>query len=136
MKAFPITAALERGKYVLRVDVMPGHYLYRDRFELSIGGRVLANLSLPKKQDETGSEFRRVEIYDQPLQLVAASPARRGGLKLSIRAARKKPGLLPADHADVPARRRRQGSGGGGRRQYQFQTAIPQARESVRMSDE
>ena len=82
-EAFPITAALERGKYVLRVDVMPGHYLYRDRFELSAGGRALANLSLPKGKMKQDPNFGRVEIYDQPLQLVAASPAAAAGeLKL------------------------------------------------------
>lgn len=82
-EAFPITAALERGKYVLRVDVMPGHYLYRDRFELSSGGRALANLALPKGKMKQDPNFGRVEIYDQPLQLVVASPAATAGeLKL------------------------------------------------------
>ncbi len=82
-EAFPITAALERGKYVLRIDVMPGHYLYRDRFELAAGGRAFASLALPKGKMKQDPNFGRVEIYDQPLQLAVAAPAAAAGeLKL------------------------------------------------------
>ena len=112
-EAFPITAALERGRYVLRVDVMPGHYLYRDRFELSIGGRVLANLSLPKGKMKQDPNFGRVEIYDHPVQLAAAVPAAAGELKLVYQGCSEEAGVCyppttrtfrpPADGKEVGA---------------------------------
>ncbi|MCC7069074.1 MAG: protein-disulfide reductase DsbD N-terminal domain-containing protein [Burkholderiales bacterium] len=75
-QAFPITAAIERGKMVLRFDVQPGHYLYRDRFELAMGGHSLASLPLPRGRMKQDPNFGRVEVYEQPMQL--SVPATQG----------------------------------------------------------
>lgn len=98
---------------MLRVDVMPGHYLYRDRFELSVGGRVLANLSLPKGKMKQDPNFGRVEIYDHPVQLAAAVPAAAGELKLVYQGCSEEAGVCyppttrtfrpPADGKEVGA---------------------------------
>lgn len=83
-EAFATTAALERGKYVLRIDVLPGHYVYRDRFEFSAGGRALANVSLPKGKMKQDPNFGRVEIYEQPVQIALPTSPAGGAQELKL----------------------------------------------------
>ncbi len=47
-EAFPVTASFVGGKLALQVDVMPGHYLYRDRFEFRVDGKDVGPVVMPK----------------------------------------------------------------------------------------
>lgn len=71
--AFATVASLEPGKIVVAFDVLPGHYLYRDRFEVQANGQVIAAISLPKGKIKTDPNFGRVEVYEQPFTLSAAT---------------------------------------------------------------
>ena len=46
--AFPVLAAFESGKFVFKFDVLPGHYLYKDRFEVQANGQAITKISLPR----------------------------------------------------------------------------------------
>jgi thiol:disulfide interchange protein DsbD len=72
-EAFPVTASLAAGKITVNFDVLPGHYLYRDRFELQANGQPTAALVLPKGKIKNDPNFGRVEVYEQPLVLSAAA---------------------------------------------------------------
>ena len=71
--AFATAAALEAGKIVVKFDVVPGHYLYRDRLEVEVNGRVISALILPKGKLKTDPNFGRVEVYEQPFVLSVAT---------------------------------------------------------------
>ena len=71
--AFATMATLESGKIVVKFDVLPGHYLYRDRFEVQANGQVLSAIKLPKGKVKTDPNFGRVEVYEQPFALSAAT---------------------------------------------------------------
>ncbi len=71
--AFPVMAAFESGKFVVKFDVLPGHYLYKDRFELQANGQAIAKLSLPAGKLKVDPNFGRVEVYEQPMSLSAAT---------------------------------------------------------------
>jgi thiol:disulfide interchange protein len=71
--AFATVAALEPGKIVVKFDVLPGHYLYRDRFELMANGQAISVLALPKGKVKLDPSFGRVEVYEQPFVLSAAT---------------------------------------------------------------
>ncbi len=71
--AFATVAALEPGKIVVKFDVLPGHYLYRDRFEVQANGQVISAMVLPKGKVKTDPTFGRVEVYELPFALSAAT---------------------------------------------------------------
>ncbi len=71
--AFATVAALEPGKIVVKFDVLPGHYLYRDRFEVQANGQVLSAIKLPKGKVKMDPNFGRVEVYEQPFVLSATT---------------------------------------------------------------
>ena len=58
---------------MFKLDVMPGHYLYRDRFEVQANGIAIAKLSLPKGKVKNDPNFGRVEVYEQPMSFSAAT---------------------------------------------------------------
>ena len=71
--AFPVVAAFELGKFVVKFDVLPGHYLYKDRFEMQANGQALTKISLPSGKIKTDPTFGRVEVYEQPMSVSAAT---------------------------------------------------------------
>ena len=71
--AFATVATLEPGKIVVKFDVVPGHYLYRDRFEVQANGQVISTIVLPKGKVKTDPNFGRVEVYEHPFVLSAAT---------------------------------------------------------------
>ena len=71
--AFATVAALQRGKFVVNFDVLPGHYLYRDRFEVQANGHIVSAVKLPKGKVKMDPNFGRVEVYEQPFTLSAAT---------------------------------------------------------------
>lgn len=71
--AFATVAALEPGKIVVKFDVLPGHYLFRDRFEVQANGQVVSAIKLPKGKIKMDPNFGRVEVYEQPFALSAAT---------------------------------------------------------------
>lgn len=83
--AFTALAALEPGKIVVKFDVLPGHYLYRDRFEVQANGQVLSAIMLPKGKVKLDPTFGRVEVYEQPFVLsVATKQTREIELKMTF----------------------------------------------------
>ena len=71
--AFATVAALQPGKIVVTFEVLPGHYLYRDRFEVQANGQVISAIVLPKGKLKVDPNFGRVEVYEQPFALSAAT---------------------------------------------------------------
>ena len=71
--AFPVVAAFESGKFVVKFDVLPGHYLYKDRFEVQANGQAIAKISLPAGKIKVDPNFGRVEVYEQAMSLSAAT---------------------------------------------------------------
>lgn len=69
--AFASVAAFEPGKFVVKIDVLPGHYLFRDRFELQANGQSISKIVLPKGKIKQDPTFGRVEVYEQPMSLSA-----------------------------------------------------------------
>lgn len=69
--AFTALAAMstQPGKITFKFDVQPGHYLFRDRFEVLLNGQVVAALNLPKGKIKNDPNFGRVEVYEQPMAL-------------------------------------------------------------------
>lgn len=72
-EAFPVTASIAAGKITVKFDVLPGHYLYRDRFEVLANGQPAGALTLPKGKIKNDPNFGRVEVYEQPLTVSAAT---------------------------------------------------------------
>lgn len=71
-EAFATTASLIDGAIALRIDVMPGHYLYANRFEVRVDGapanelqRNLQSGGKPKQDPQ----FGRVFVYEKPLMV-------------------------------------------------------------------
>jgi thiol:disulfide interchange protein len=81
--AFAARASFEPGKFVLKLDVMPGHYLYRDRFEVEANGQPVAKLMLPSGKIKNDPNFGRVEVYEQPMSFSAAT-ALTGATELTV----------------------------------------------------
>ena len=71
--AFPVVAAFESGKFVFKFDVLPGHYLYKDRFDVQANGQAITKISLPAGKIKVDPTFGRVEVYEQPMSLSAAT---------------------------------------------------------------
>jgi thiol:disulfide interchange protein len=71
--AFATEAALLPGKIVVKFDVVPGHYLYRDRFEVQANGQVISVIGLPKGKLKVDPHFGRVEVYETPFVLSVAT---------------------------------------------------------------
>jgi thiol:disulfide interchange protein len=68
--AFATTASLIDGAITFRIDVMPGHYLYANRFDVSLDGATATELQRnlqsggKPKQDP---QFGRVFVYEKPV---------------------------------------------------------------------
>jgi thiol:disulfide interchange protein len=81
-EAFAATASLTDGNISVRFDVLPGHYLFRDRFEFrrDDGGAQLidAFAQLPAAAGKTKKDpsFGDVKVFEQPLTLNAGHTAR------------------------------------------------------------
>lgn len=71
--AFPVVAAFESGKFVVKFDVLPGHYLYKDRFEIQANGQPIEKIALPAGKIKVDPNFGRVAVYEQPMSLSAAT---------------------------------------------------------------
>ncbi len=71
--AFATEAAFEPGRFVVKFDVLPGHYLYRDRFEVLANGEAIKKIKLPPGKIKMDPNFGRVEVYEQPVSLSAAT---------------------------------------------------------------
>ena len=83
--AFATVASFEAGKFVVRFDVLPGHYLYRDRFEMQANGQAVAKIDSPPGKIKLDPTFGRVEVYEQPLSVTAATKLKEATeLKLDI----------------------------------------------------
>ncbi len=73
-EAFPITASFINGKLALQIGVTPGHYLYRDRFELRVDGKdvgpavasKLAKLALAKGKVKNDPTFGKTTVFESP----------------------------------------------------------------------
>jgi thioredoxin:protein disulfide reductase len=81
-EAFAATASMDKGHISVTFDVLPGHYLYRDRFEFRRDGETnhtvnsfkqASNASGKKKKDPS---FGEVLVFEQPVTLVAGHTAR------------------------------------------------------------
>lgn len=80
--AFPLLASFDKqGNLALKVDVLPGHYLYRDRFEFSRdGGAGYAVDRFKQGKEAVGKtkhdpNFGVVTVYETPLTLVVGQSA-------------------------------------------------------------
>lgn len=82
-EAFPVTATLAAGKIIVKFDVLPGHYLYRDRFEILADGRASGALLLPKGKVKNDPHFGQVQVYEQPVTLSAATRLGAGTVKVT-----------------------------------------------------
>lgn len=71
--AFASVASFESGKFVVKFDVLPGHYLYRDRFEMQANGQAIPKIQSPLGKVKVDPTFGRVEVYEQPVSLSAAT---------------------------------------------------------------
>ena len=71
--AFAVLVNLDAGKITAKFDVMPGHYLFRDRFEVQVNGQPAGALALPKGKVKNDPTFGRVEVYEQPMALSAVT---------------------------------------------------------------
>ena len=80
-EAFPLTASFVDGKLAIQVDVKPGHYLYRDRFEFRVDGKDVGAAVLPKltklaqdkgkvKNDPT---FGKTTVFEKPFSIDVAA---------------------------------------------------------------
>jgi thiol:disulfide interchange protein len=73
--AFPLLASFEKGKISLRVDVLPGHYLYRDRFEFSRDAEKPYPLDKFKQSADAAGKtkndphFGAVAVFEAPVML-------------------------------------------------------------------
>lgn len=71
--AFAASVSMETGKFIVKLDVMPGHYLYRDRFDVQANGNPVVPLALPKGKIKNDPTFGQVEVYEQPVAFSAAT---------------------------------------------------------------
>jgi thiol:disulfide interchange protein len=83
--AFPMTASFDktrRGDIVLKIDVQPGHYLYRDRFEFERDGEGVYTIGKFKQRADADLKtkndphFGTVKVYDTPITLTVGHTAR------------------------------------------------------------
>jgi thioredoxin:protein disulfide reductase len=81
--AFPLLASFDRkGAVTLKVDVLPGHYLYREKFEFSSDGGASYGLDrFRQSKDASGkpkndANFGLVKVFEAPLTLIAGQSAR------------------------------------------------------------
>jgi thiol:disulfide interchange protein len=83
--AFAMTASFDgkaRGNLLLKIDVQPGHYLYRDRFEIQRDGEGVYSLDRFKQsadkavKTKNDPHFGSVKVFDTPVTLVVGHTAR------------------------------------------------------------
>ncbi|MGL4233613.1 MAG: protein-disulfide reductase DsbD N-terminal domain-containing protein [Casimicrobium sp.] len=83
--AFPVTAAFDktlRGNIMLKIDVQPGHYLYRDRFEIERDGEGVYSIDKFKQRADAEAKtkndphFGRVKVFETPVTLWVGHTAR------------------------------------------------------------
>ncbi|MFN3631013.1 MAG: protein-disulfide reductase DsbD N-terminal domain-containing protein [Casimicrobiaceae bacterium] len=74
-QAFPIHATRAEGRLIIRFDVVPGHYLYRDRFEAAVQGKEAAIGRLPEGKVRDDAFFGKVAVFDQPVDVAVVLPA-------------------------------------------------------------
>jgi thiol:disulfide interchange protein len=87
--AFALLASVEKGKIVLRVDVLPGHYVYRDRFEFARDGEKPYALDKFRQTSDAAAKlksdpyFGDVKVFDTPVTL-AVGHTTRAKTKLTV----------------------------------------------------
>jgi len=72
-QAFPLVASVADGAPSLHVDVLPGHYLYRARFEFRLDDHDVTKATLarmPKGKVKNDPNFGKVAVFEQPLKIV------------------------------------------------------------------
>jgi thiol:disulfide interchange protein len=83
--AFAMTASFDgkvRGNLLLKIDVQPGHYLYRDRFEIQRDGEGAYSLDRFKQPADKAvttkndPHFGAVKVFDTPVTLVVGHTTR------------------------------------------------------------
>jgi thiol:disulfide interchange protein DsbD len=67
-EAFQFTALQDNGQLLLRWQIAPGYYLYRERLSFRQGEQVL-NVMLPAGLDKTDEYFGEVQVYYSLLEL-------------------------------------------------------------------
>jgi thioredoxin:protein disulfide reductase len=73
---------MNKGKLVVSFNVLPGHYLFRDRFEFRRDGETNDTVdSFKQAPDAAGKlkkdpSFGNVLVYEQPVSLVAGNSTR------------------------------------------------------------
>ncbi len=81
-EAFASKASWVDGKLVVHLDVLPGHYLYRERFEVSTNGKAQKNLGTRplKGKLKDDANFGRVEVFEQPVTIAVEPTTARDAL--------------------------------------------------------
>lgn len=81
--AFPLLASFDKkGALTLKIDVLPGHYLYREKIEFSLDGGTSHGIdrfaqgkdAVGKLKNDPG--FGLVKVFETPLTLVAGQSSR------------------------------------------------------------
>ena len=71
-QAFRFDALVEDGNALLvRWDITPGHYLYKDKFRFTLtqaDGVTLGQAELPKGEEKDDEFFGRIEVYHTPVE--------------------------------------------------------------------
>ncbi len=72
-QAFRFDAIVEDGNTILiRWDITPGHYLYKDKFSFTLtqaDGISLDQVPLPKGEEKDDEFFGRIEVYHDPVEV-------------------------------------------------------------------
>ncbi len=72
-QAFPFDAIVENGNTLLvRWDIIPGHYLYKDKFRFTLTqaeGVSLGQAQLPPGEEKDDEFFGRIEVYHNPIEI-------------------------------------------------------------------
>lgn len=79
-QAFPVFASFQKGEATVHFNTLPGHYLYRDRFEFALDGKrveldsIKANIA-QKGKIKTDPSFGDVAVFAEPVSFVAGKTA-------------------------------------------------------------
>jgi thiol:disulfide interchange protein len=81
-EAFGVLASLDKGNITLKFDVLPGHYLYRDRFEFQQNGDAVKPASAFVQEASAEGKIKKdptfgdVKVLEKPVTLNAGHTAR------------------------------------------------------------
>lgn len=80
--AFPLLASYEKGAIRLKIDVLPGHYVYRERFEFQRDSEPAHDIDRYKQpaqvvgKSKQDPHFGAVKVFDAPVTLSLGQSAR------------------------------------------------------------